>query len=249
MAVYAHPDDAEVACAGTLAAWAEAGCEVTVVSVASGDKGGAVAGPRAGRSTGRARPERPPTSSVPWSWTTLGRADGEFENDVALRSELVEAHPRCPTRGGADQRPDRGVPRRLRQPPRPPGRGLGRARRGRARGRQRLLLPRRRPAPSGGRAAPVGHPRAELVGRHRRHPRPQDRRAGAVTGASSSTRWRSATTSSPATRSSSSGWSAIAPSSTARTPGCRWPRATGDCASAEARPRRGSSSTRRAHAG
>jgi len=39
LAVYAHPDDVEVACGGTLARWARAGCEVHLVVVCQGDKG------------------------------------------------------------------------------------------------------------------------------------------------------------------------------------------------------------------
>ncbi|MFP5378032.1 MAG: PIG-L deacetylase family protein, partial [Acidimicrobiia bacterium] len=39
LAVYAHPDDPEVSCGGTLARWAAAGAEVHVVVCAAGDKG------------------------------------------------------------------------------------------------------------------------------------------------------------------------------------------------------------------
>jgi LmbE family N-acetylglucosaminyl deacetylase len=39
LAVYAHPDDAEIAAGGTLARWAEAGCSVWLLLVAQGDKG------------------------------------------------------------------------------------------------------------------------------------------------------------------------------------------------------------------
>jgi LmbE family N-acetylglucosaminyl deacetylase len=39
MVVVAHPDDAEFMCAGTVAKWAAAGCEVTYVVVTNGDKG------------------------------------------------------------------------------------------------------------------------------------------------------------------------------------------------------------------
>lgn len=39
LAVYAHPDDPEVSCGGTLARWARAGAEVHVVVCTSGDKG------------------------------------------------------------------------------------------------------------------------------------------------------------------------------------------------------------------
>ena len=39
LAVYAHPDDAEVSCGGTLARWAAGGTEVHLVVVAKGEKG------------------------------------------------------------------------------------------------------------------------------------------------------------------------------------------------------------------
>jgi len=39
LAVYAHPDDVEVACGGTLARWTRAGCEAHLIVVCQGDKG------------------------------------------------------------------------------------------------------------------------------------------------------------------------------------------------------------------
>ena len=39
LAIYAHPDDADVACGASLARWSESGATVTVVIVAAGDKG------------------------------------------------------------------------------------------------------------------------------------------------------------------------------------------------------------------
>ena len=39
LAIYAHPDDPEVACGGTLARWAAAGADVHLVVVNAGDKG------------------------------------------------------------------------------------------------------------------------------------------------------------------------------------------------------------------
>jgi LmbE family N-acetylglucosaminyl deacetylase len=39
MAIYAHPDDIEFTIAGTVAKWADAGCEVTFVLITSGDVG------------------------------------------------------------------------------------------------------------------------------------------------------------------------------------------------------------------
>lgn len=39
LAIYAHPDDPEVGCGGTIAAWTKAGCDVHVVVCCRGDKG------------------------------------------------------------------------------------------------------------------------------------------------------------------------------------------------------------------
>ena len=39
LAVYAHPDDADVACGATLAKWADSGCDVHLVLLADGGKG------------------------------------------------------------------------------------------------------------------------------------------------------------------------------------------------------------------
>ena len=39
MVVFAHPDDAEVQCAGTMALWGEAGKKITYVVLTKGDKG------------------------------------------------------------------------------------------------------------------------------------------------------------------------------------------------------------------
>jgi LmbE family N-acetylglucosaminyl deacetylase len=92
LAVYAHPDDPEVSCAGTLARWADEGAEVHLVICAAGDKGqiqGEVApadlvahrlgeADQAAKVLGLAAHEN------------LGYPDGEVENTVELRSRLVE---------------------------------------------------------------------------------------------------------------------------------------------------------------
>ncbi len=39
MVIFSHPDDAEFVTAGTVAYWAEQGCEITYLSATSGDKG------------------------------------------------------------------------------------------------------------------------------------------------------------------------------------------------------------------
>ena len=92
LAVFAHPDDPEVGCGGTLARWANLGAEVHLVIANRGDKGSfdpttdpdALAAHRAEEVTraaavlGLAGVEH------------LGYPDGEIENDAVLRAHLIE---------------------------------------------------------------------------------------------------------------------------------------------------------------
>ena len=92
LAVYAHPDDPEVSCGGTLARWAAAGCEVTVVVACAGEKGSSdpstdpaeLAQRRAGEVAAAAAALG--VSSVE-RW---GRPDGELGSWPELRASLVE---------------------------------------------------------------------------------------------------------------------------------------------------------------
>jgi LmbE family N-acetylglucosaminyl deacetylase len=91
LAVYAHPDDPEVSCGGTLARWVRAGTDVHLALVNRGDKGAmdpdtdpdALAAVRA-KEVDEAAQVLGLTG-----WELLDRPDGESENDVLLRSELV----------------------------------------------------------------------------------------------------------------------------------------------------------------
>jgi len=91
LAVYAHPDDPDVSCGGTLAHWARGGAEVHVVICTNGDKGttdpavdpGALAERRAGECAAAAARLGIPPQRV------LGYPDGEVDNTAALRRELV----------------------------------------------------------------------------------------------------------------------------------------------------------------
>lgn len=88
LAVYAHPDDSEVACAGTLARWAAEGSEVRVVSVARGEKGGSAAD--GDLAEVRAEEAAAAASLLGMeAWSTLGFDDGEIENTTGLREMLV----------------------------------------------------------------------------------------------------------------------------------------------------------------
>jgi len=92
LAVYAHPDDPDISCGGTLARWAVGGSLVHVVICPSGDKG---------TTDPDAEPELLAASRVSEAQRSaeilgvnglhlLGHPDGELENDKALRRELVQ---------------------------------------------------------------------------------------------------------------------------------------------------------------
>jgi LmbE family N-acetylglucosaminyl deacetylase len=91
LAVYAHPDDPEVACGGTLARWAGLGAEVRLVVVNAGDKGSfdpttdpvALTVARAAEVSAAAKV----LDLV--GFELLGVPDGEAVNDMALRGRLV----------------------------------------------------------------------------------------------------------------------------------------------------------------
>ncbi len=91
LAVFAHPDDPEVGCGGTLARWSAAGTEVHLVIANRGDKGSAdpatdpdVLAAHRAEEVARAA-EVLGLASV----EHLGYGDGELDNDVALRTRLI----------------------------------------------------------------------------------------------------------------------------------------------------------------
>ena len=92
LAVFAHPDDPEVACGGTLARWTALGTEVHLVIANRGEKGSAdpatdpdVLADHRAAEVGRA-------ASVLGvvSVEHLGYGDGELDNDAAVRARLIE---------------------------------------------------------------------------------------------------------------------------------------------------------------
>ncbi len=91
LAVYAHPDDPDISCGGTLAKWARAGSEVHVVVCAAGDKGSTDPdADRDGIVARRADEARQAAGILKVADVhLLGRPDGEFDNDLLLREELV----------------------------------------------------------------------------------------------------------------------------------------------------------------
>lgn len=91
LAVFAHPDDPEVSCGGTLARWSAAGAQVVVCICAEGDKGSmdpAVDGAELAR---RRRLEVEAAGAVLGvaSHCFLGYLDGEVEDTAELRGTLV----------------------------------------------------------------------------------------------------------------------------------------------------------------
>ena len=91
LAIYAHPDDPDVACGGTLARWAEGGGEVFVCICADGDKGST------DPQTDPASLARRRRDEVVAAGKHLGVAgqhwlnypDGEVDGEGNLRSRLV----------------------------------------------------------------------------------------------------------------------------------------------------------------
>jgi LmbE family N-acetylglucosaminyl deacetylase len=91
LAIYAHPDDPEVACGGTLARWASEGAEVRLVVVNAGDKGAFDAGTDPHVLSEKRAGEVAAAAQVLdlAAYELLGVPDGEAVNDLDLRSRLV----------------------------------------------------------------------------------------------------------------------------------------------------------------
>ncbi len=92
LAIYAHPDDPVISCGGTVARWAAAGSTIEVVICTAGDKGATDPGvdpdTLAAARAGEARHSLAVLAAT--GLHLLGHPDGEIENDLALRGELVE---------------------------------------------------------------------------------------------------------------------------------------------------------------
>ncbi len=91
MAVFAHPDDPEVACAGTLARWSRAGSEVHLVICNAGEKGSFDPGAAPDTLARDRAAEADAAADVMGlgGHRILGHPDGEIENTNELRGELV----------------------------------------------------------------------------------------------------------------------------------------------------------------
>jgi len=92
LAVYAHPDDADVACGGTLARWAKAGAAVHVIICTDGGKGTTDPKVKPKRLAQLRAEELAESSAVVGlaSVTNLGFPDGELVDSDAFRRTLVE---------------------------------------------------------------------------------------------------------------------------------------------------------------
>ena len=91
LAIYAHPDDPDVSCGGTLAAWAAAGCEVHTLICTNGGKGTA---DRACDPADLVRARVAEASAAAdvlrlTGQELLGLPDGELVDDEAFRGGLV----------------------------------------------------------------------------------------------------------------------------------------------------------------
>jgi LmbE family N-acetylglucosaminyl deacetylase len=93
LAIYAHPDDPEVGCGGTLARWAAAGARVHLVIVCAGEKGTTDPAARAEDIAARRAREVAAAAEVLGiaGYEVLGYGDGDVDDTPELRSRLVGA--------------------------------------------------------------------------------------------------------------------------------------------------------------
>src|SRR5205807_10406175 len=91
LACYAHPDDPEVSCGGTLARWTAAGAEVHTVVCTSGDKGSSDPATDPTELVSRRAEEVAAAAGLVGlaGHHLLGHPDGELEDGLALRHQLV----------------------------------------------------------------------------------------------------------------------------------------------------------------
>jgi len=93
LAIYAHPDDPDVSCGGTLAVWAKAGCEVTVLLCTDGGKGTPDPTVDSADLVTRRVVEASEAGTLIGitALENLGYPDGELTDDAVLRESLVAA--------------------------------------------------------------------------------------------------------------------------------------------------------------
>jgi len=93
LAVFAHPDDAEISAGGSLAKWAAAGREVHLLILTNGDRGsGDAERNRAELAATRARETEAAAAVMSLAGVRiLGVHDGELENTAQIRDQVVRA--------------------------------------------------------------------------------------------------------------------------------------------------------------
>jgi len=91
LAIYAHPDDPDVSCGGTIASWSAAGSEVHVCLCCEGDKGSTdpAVEPRQLAARRRLEVEAAGRHLGVKAHHWLGYPDGELEDTAELRARLV----------------------------------------------------------------------------------------------------------------------------------------------------------------
>jgi LmbE family N-acetylglucosaminyl deacetylase len=91
LAIYAHPDDPDVGCGGTLAAWSAKGCEVHVLLCTDGDKGSTDASVEPGELANRRAAESAESASLIGlaGQESLHYPDGELADDLEFQRALV----------------------------------------------------------------------------------------------------------------------------------------------------------------
>jgi LmbE family N-acetylglucosaminyl deacetylase len=91
LAVFAHPDDAEIAAGGTLATWAAAGREVHLLVLTNGDRGSSDPGRDRGELARTRRSETEAAGGTLGLMTTriLSIHDGELENTAPIREAVI----------------------------------------------------------------------------------------------------------------------------------------------------------------
>jgi LmbE family N-acetylglucosaminyl deacetylase len=91
LAVFAHPDDIEFSCAGTLARWAKAGCRIRYVVCTSGQVGirSADITPEEAKEIRESEQRRAAEIAGAQDVVFLGETDGILVADLALRKKIV----------------------------------------------------------------------------------------------------------------------------------------------------------------
>ena len=93
LAIGAHPDDIEFGCGATLAKWAEAGCEASLLVCTDGSKGTWDAGADIAALVARRQREQSEAArrlGATGEVRFLGEVDGELEVTMALRSRMAK---------------------------------------------------------------------------------------------------------------------------------------------------------------